>query len=85
MSKPGDDRVRSTWSKQTDPALDVDPANAEANVRRRQAAIARRDRIAYLSAAIIIPSFAAAFWFLPDLRPLSAAALVVGGWVTWQA
>ena len=40
MSDSGDDRLRSAWAKQTDQSLDVDPANAEANVRRRRAAIA---------------------------------------------
>ena len=84
MSKSGDDRLRSAWSKQTDPSLDVDLANAEANVRRRQGEVARRDRIAYLSAAIIIPSYVAAIWFMPDLRLLGVAGLLIGIWVTWQ-
>jgi hypothetical protein len=85
MSNAGDDdRLRAAWSKQSDQSLDVDPANVEARVRRRQAAIGRRDRIAYLSALIIIPSFVAAIWFLPDLRLLSVASLLIGVWVTWQ-
>lgn len=84
MSKSGDDRLRSAWSKHTDQLLDVDPAKAEANVRRRQAVVARRDRIAYLSAAIIGPSWVAAVWFIPDLRLLSATGLVIAVWVTSQ-
>ena len=84
MSKPGDDRLRSAWAKQTDQSLAVDLANAEANVRRRQAETARRDRVAYLSAAIIGPSWVAAIWWLPDLRLLSAAGLGIAVWVTWQ-
>jgi hypothetical protein len=84
MSKSGDDRLRSAWAKQTDQLLDVDLANAEANVRRRQAEIARRDRIFYLSALIIFPSWLAAIWFLPDLRLLSVTGLLIGVWVTWQ-
>jgi hypothetical protein len=84
MSKPGDDRLRSAWSKQTDQSLDVDPANTEAHVRRRQAGIARRDRTFYLSALIIVPSWLAAIWLLPDLRLLSATGLFIGVWVTWQ-
>ena len=84
MSKSGDDRLRSAWSKHTDQSLDIDLANAEANVRRRQAEVARRDRIAYLSAAIIIPSWLATIWLMPDLRPLSAIGLLIGVWITWQ-
>ena len=83
MSDP-DDRLRSAWSKQPDQSPDVDRAHVEAGVRRRHDEIAKRDRIAYLSAAVIIPSFAAALWFLPDLRLLSSASLVIGVWVTWQ-
>ena len=84
MSKSGDDRLRSAWSKQTDQSLNVDLANAEISLRRRQAEVARRDRIAYLSAAIILPSWIAAIWFMPDLRLLGGAGLLIGVWVTWQ-
>lgn len=84
MSESGDDRLRSAWSKHTDQSLDIDLASAEANVRRRQVEVARRDRIAYLSAAIIIPSWLAAIWLMPDLRLLSAIGLVIGVWITWQ-
>ena len=83
MSKSDDD-LRSAWSKHTDQSLHVDSANAEANVRRRQAGIARRDRTFYLSALIVISSWLAAIWFMPDLRLLSATGLVIGVWVTWQ-
>jgi hypothetical protein len=84
MSNSGDDRLRSAWSNQTDRSLDVDPANAEANLRRRQAEVARRDRIAYLSAAIVGPSWLAALWLMPDLRLPSATGLLIAVWVTWQ-
>jgi hypothetical protein len=84
MSESGDDRLRSAWSKHTDQSLDIDLASAEASVRRRQAEVARRDRIAYLSAAIIIPSWLAAIWLTPDLRLLSAVGLLIGVWITWQ-
>jgi hypothetical protein len=84
MSKSGDDRLRSAWAEQTDQSLDVDVANAEASVRRRQAEIARRDRKFYLSALVILPSWVAAIWFMPDLRLVSATGLFIGVWVTWQ-
>jgi len=79
-----DDRLRSAWSRQPDQSPDVDRPHVEAGVRRRQREIAKRDRIAYLSAAIIITSYAASLWFLPDLRLLSSVSLLIGAWVTWQ-
>ena len=84
MSKSGDDRLRSAWAKQTDQSLDVDLANAEANVRRRRAEIARRDRRVYVSAAVIGPSWLAATWFMPDLRLASVTGLFIAVWLTWQ-
>ena len=66
MSESGDNRLRSAWAKQTEQSLDVDPANAEANVRRRRAEIAKRDRKVYLSIAIIGPTWLYATWFMPD-------------------
>jgi hypothetical protein len=84
MSNSGDDRLRSAWAKQTDQSLDVDLANAEANVRRRQAEIARRDRIQHLSAAVGGSSWIAVIWFLPDLRLVSVTGLFIAVWATWQ-
>jgi hypothetical protein len=84
MSRSGDDRLRSAWAKQTDQSLDVDLANAEANVRRRRAEIARRDRKLYWSAAIIGPSWLYATWFMSDLRLASVTGLFIAVWLTWQ-
>jgi len=84
MSNSGDDRLRSGWAKQTDQSLDVDLTNAEANVRRRQAEIARRDRIQHLSAAVGGSSWLAVIWFLPDLRLVSVTGLFIAVWVAWQ-
>ena len=84
MSNSGDDRVRSAWAKQTTQSLDVNLGNTEANVRRRQAEIARRDRIQHLSAAVGGSSWLAVIWFLPDLRLVSVTGLLVAVWVTWQ-
>ena len=84
MSNSGDDRVQSAWTRQADQSVDVDPANAEASVRRRQVEIARRDRRMYLSAAIIGSSWLYATWFLPDLRLASISGLFIALWLTWQ-
>ena len=84
MSESGDNRFRSEWAKQTDQSLDVDPANAEANVRRRRAEISRRDRTVYGSFAIIGPAWLYASWFMPDLRLASVTGLFIAVWLTWQ-
>ena len=84
MSKSGDDRLRSAWVRQRDQSLDIDLANAEANVRRRRAEIARRDRRVYISIAIIGPSWLYATWFMPDLRLASVTGLFIAVWLTWQ-
>ena len=85
MSDPGDDRLRSAWARHTEQTIDVDPTKAEANVRRRQAAITRRDRIVYLSASIIGPSMLAVSWFRPDLRLASVPGVfIVGGHAFWH-
>ena len=84
MSNSGDDRLRSAWTKQTDQSLDVDLANAAANVRRRRAEIARRDRRVYVSIAVIGPSWLYATWFMPDLRLASVTGLFIAAWLTWQ-
>jgi hypothetical protein len=67
-----------------DQSFDVDLAKAEANVRRRQGEITRRDRILYLSALVIGPSWAAAIWLMPDLRLASVTGLFIAVWLTWQ-
>ena len=79
-----DDNLRSAWSRQTDPSLEVNLASAEASVRRRRAEIARRDRRVYLSVAIIGPSWLYATWLMPDLRLASVTGLFIAVWVTWQ-
>jgi hypothetical protein len=84
MSKSGDDRLRAAWTKQTSQSLDVDPIDAEANVRSRQVEIAKRDRRVYWSAAIIAPAWIYVTWFMPDLRLASATGLVIAVWLTWQ-
>jgi hypothetical protein len=84
MSDSGDDRLQSAWAKQTDQALNVDVANAEADVLRRRADIARRDRIQQLSAAVGGASWLAVIWLLPDLRLVSVTGLFIAVWVTWQ-
>ena len=53
-------------------------------MNRRLAEIARREWRFYSSSVIIVVSWLAAIWFLPDLRLLSVTGLGIGLWVMWQ-
>ena len=84
MNEPPDDAARAAWSKHADEGRDIDLASTRVALRRQEAAIRRRDRIIYLSAAIIAPSWAATMWFLPDLRLTAAFGLALALWIAWQ-
>lgn len=43
-----------------------------------------RDRGMYVCAAIIIPSWAAVMWFLPDLRATAVVAMAAACWIVSQ-
>ena len=45
----------------------------------------RRDRGFYLCAAVIIPSWAAVMWWLPDLRVTAAISMAAAFWIVGQA
>ncbi len=84
MAQPPNDPVRAAWSNQPDLGGNVDLERARAAVHKREAEVRRRDRIAYACAAIIAPSWAAAMWFIPDLRVAAAVGLVVAVWIAVQ-
>jgi hypothetical protein len=73
--------ARKAWSSQPDDLVGVDLTRARQTGAARQAEVRKRDRIAYLCALIIAPSWAAAMWFMPDLRLVAAACFVVAVWV----
>ena len=79
------DPVRAAWANQPAVRGTVDLDRARGNLQKREAEIKKRDRIAYLSGAIIAPSWAAAMWFMPDLRVVAAVGFVVAVWVTAQS
>jgi hypothetical protein len=79
-----DEKLRAAWSGQTVPSLEPDLAAVETRVRRHRAEVLRRDRVVYASAAIIIPSWAAVLWFMPDLRVIGSVTLAIGLWVIWH-
>jgi hypothetical protein len=44
----------------------------------------RRDRVIYLSGAVIAPSWAAFLWYMPDLWMMAGAGLATALWVLYQ-
>jgi len=84
MNDLPEDKVRSAWSAQTDREGGVDTASMVMAAERRAARIRRRDRGVYVSAVLIIPSWAAAFVYMPDLRLLSLSGLLAALWLTWH-
>ena len=84
MNDLPEDKVRSAWSAQTDRDGGVDTASMGMDAERRAARIRQRDRRIYASAVIIIPSWAAVFVLMPDLRLLSLSGLLLGLWLTWH-
>jgi hypothetical protein len=84
MNDLPEDKVRSAWSAQSDRDEGLEPAMVMMTAERRRATIRLRDWRLYSSAIIIIPSWAAAFWLMPDLRVLATSGMVLGLWLTWQ-
>lgn len=75
------DSVRATWSNQPAVSAAVDLDRARGNLQTREAAVKKRDRMAYISATVMAPSWAAGMWFMPDLRVVAAVGLAVAIWV----
>jgi hypothetical protein len=83
MNEP-EDKMRASWSTHGDRHGGVDIAALQALAERREARMRNRDRTLYGSAAIIIPSWLATLYFMPDLRLLATSGLLIGVWLTWQ-
>lgn len=82
MTTPNpDDPARTAWASQPAVSGAVDLDRAWLTLRRREAEAKKRDRVAYLCATIIAPSWAAAMWFMPDLRLVAAVGFAVAVWV----
>lgn len=79
-----DDAARTAWSSQAGNDAEVDLARARGTLVKREAEVRKRDRIMYLCAAIIAPSWAAVMWFMPDLRIVAAVGFAVAVWVASQ-
>jgi hypothetical protein len=78
------DTLRAVWQTQPVGGEEVDFNRAWLAVRRREQLIHRRDRIVYACAAIIAPSWAAALWFMPDLRLAAGIGLAIALWIAFQ-
>ena len=77
------DPARAAWSSQSAGGA-VDLGRAREQRQKREAEVKKRDRIAYLCAAIIAPAWAAVMWFMPDLRVVAAVGFAVAVWVPTQ-
>ena len=84
MPELPDDTLRAAWRSQPVGGGEVDFNRAWMAVRRREQEIRRRDRIVYACAAIIAPSWAAAMWFMPDIRLTAAIGLAIALWIAFQ-
>jgi hypothetical protein len=81
MSDPFDDAALSAWRHG---AGAIEPKAAGVAVERHLRERRRRTQRFVASAAIIIPSWIAMFWLLPDLRPLAAVGLAVSAILVWR-
>lgn len=84
MNERPEDKLRAAWSSQTTPDSALDIEALQAMAARRDARMRWRDRTLYASAAIIIPSWLATLYWIPDLRFLASSGLLLGLWLTWQ-
>lgn len=80
MTEPLDDPAPRAWQGQRDTGA-VDATAIATRLTRRLAEERRRLRAFWASAAIIVPSWMAAFWLMPDLRRLAVVGLIVSGWL----
>lgn len=82
MSEPTDAAKRA-W--QNSGAGGTDSAASIRLATERRMADWRRQTLRFWgSAAIIVPSWIAAWWWFPDLRPLAGAGLIVAAALTWH-
>jgi hypothetical protein len=76
-----EDAARKAWSNQPDEDVRVDLPQARRELAAREAGVRKRDRVAYTSALIIAPSWAAVMWFMPDLRIVAAVGFSLAVWI----
>ena len=79
-----EDPARAAWARQPAASSGVDLDRARGQRRKHESEARRRDRIAYVSAAIIAPSWAAVMWFMPDLGMVAALGFALAVWVPTQ-
>jgi Flp pilus assembly protein TadB len=80
MNERIDSAAQRAWQRQPsghDNVLSLPQVDARLRDQRR------RTRVFLVSAAIIVPTWIAAFWFRPDLRPVAAVGLVVAASLAW--
>lgn len=80
MNEPIDSAAQRAWQGQPSGHDNV-PSRPQVDGRLREQR--RRTRVFLVSAAIIVPTWIAALWFRPDLRPVAAVGLIVAASLAW--
>lgn len=62
----------------------VNTTDVRAMIERRLGEHRRRWWRFWASFAVIVPGWIAAFWLLPELRPVAAVGVIVAAWLAWQ-
>ena len=83
-NEPHDDNVRSLWQRQRAEGWTASPDDMRRRVDDLTTQIRRRDLGIYVSGAVIVPSWAAVIWFLPDLWMMAGAGLAAAVCVLYQ-
>lgn len=76
--------ARALWQGQPRKGDDMALDEVRRKVRDIEKHAHRRDRGMYLSAAVIVPSWAAVMWWLPDLRATAIVAMAAACWIVGQ-
>lgn len=76
--------ARALWQGQPRKGGDMTLEEVRRKVRNIEKHARRRDRGMYMSAAVIIPSWAAVMWWLPDLRATAVIGMAAACWIVGQ-
>lgn len=83
-NEPHDQKVRALWQRQPAEGATARSDDIRRSVDELATKIRRRDLGMYLSGALIVPSWAAVLWFLPDLWMMGGAGLATAVCVLYQ-
>jgi hypothetical protein len=82
-NEPHDEHLR-LWQRQPVEGGTASADDVRRKVNELNTKVRRRDLVMYLSGAVIVPSWAAVIWLLPDLRMTAGVGLATAVWVVYQ-